>query len=413
MKTSSEKVVLFNDKKDCCGCGACMNICPKDAIVMKEDEHGYLYPFIVYVKCISCGMCKKVCSYQDKTKPNTVDSTWVAAAKNDELIARSASGGIFSVIASEVINRKNGVVFGCAFEKIDGKLTPKHIKVTNMEGLKKLQGSKYVQSFIGNVYKEVKQELITGKFVLFSGTPCQVEGLQGYLGKHYENLLAIDLICHGVPSTKFFQEYIKCLENKLKGTVHDFKFRDKTKGWGLRGKVEYYDLKGKYKYKLFTPALSSYYMLFLRGDIYRGNCYSCKYACENRVGDLTIGDYWGIGKEHPEYLVESGGTFYEKRGISCVLVNTELGKRVLSDMKLELYLKPSTFQKAAANNGQLREPCLASNYRTEILEIYSTAGYSGVEQWYFKRLGIRKYIHILWNLTPVGVQKIIKKVVRI
>ncbi len=409
MGINSNQIILFHDKKDCCGCGACMNICQIGAIIMKEDEYGFQYPLIEHEKCVRCGMCKNVCAYQNKSEANKVVSTWVAAAKDDEIIKKSASGGIFAAIALEVIKKENGVVFGCAFEKVEGKLVPKHIKVTKVEDLVKLQGSKYVQSIIGDTYNEVKQELMSGKFVLFSGTPCQVAALRSFLGKEYEKLLMIDIICHGVPSVKLFQDYVKLLGKKLKGTIIDFKFRDKSKGWGYKVKVEYFDSRSKAKFKFFPPALSSYFMMFLKSEIIRENCYSCRYACEQRVGDLTIGDYWGIKKEHPEYLRDGGGTFDERKGISCILVNTMTGKKTLSGMGYGIQLQPSTFQKAAAMNGQLKEPSPKSNVREKILSMYAADGYVAVEKWYNKRLGIKKYAYILWNIIPMAGQEMVKK----
>lgn len=407
----SDKVILFREKKECCGCGACMNICPKQAITMQEDDYGFIYPSIDHIKCVHCGMCKKVCTYQSEFEKRDVISTYVAAAKEDDILKGSASGGVFAAIAVEVL-KKNGAVFGCSMENNEEIITPKHVRITKIEELIKLQGSKYVQSFIGDTYKLVKKELETGRMVLFSGTPCQVDGLLGFLGKDYENLLAVDIICHGVPSANLFQAYIRNFEKKLRGKIVDFKFRDKTKGWGLRGRVIYRDKSGKLKSRLFPSELSSYFKLFLKADIYRENCYSCKYACEHRPGDLTIGDYWGIRKEHPEYLAANGGYYDVKKGVSCILASTEKGQKFLKELGTGIHMEISEFHKAAEHNEQLKRPSSEGTSREMIFKMYAKGGYEAVEKWYCKSMGIKRYYLLAWNSIPESGQKFIKKTLR-
>jgi len=405
-----KKIVLFNEKKDCCGCGACYNICVSKAITMTPDEHGFIYPEIDYEKCIYCGRCKEICGYQNRRENAEVKSVYVAIAQDDELLKCSASGGIFATAATEVLHR-NGVVFGCSLEKGNHTLSPVHIKIERLDDLIKLQGSKYVQSYIGNTYQEVKRELSTKRLVLYSGTPCQIAGLNSYLGAtEYNNLLTIDVICHGVPSAEFFQGYIKTFEKQLRGTITDFKFRDKTDGWGCQGRVEYLDKRGVKKSKIIQAHLSSYYSLFLNSDIYRENCYQCQYANSHRPSDLTIGDYWGIEEAHPEYLVSNGGNMDEKKGISCILVNTEKGKVMLTELCVGLEMKASTFAKVSAHNRQLNAPSHSSEERKVILAIYAKDGYEAVDRWYYKRFGIKKYFYYIWNNIPLNVQKLTKKI---
>jgi len=405
-----EKIVLFQEKRDCCGCSACMNICLNQAIAMKEDEYGFIYPSIVHEKCVRCGMCQKVCGYQHKEEETKTRETYVAMAKDDSLLQKSASGGIFAAVATEII-KCGGAVFGCAFDYHDGALYPEHIMIDTLSELYKLQGSKYVQSTMGKTYQQVKEELKKGRNVLFSGTPCQVAALNSFLGNvNCDNLLTIDIICHGTPSSELFRSYIKELEKGLKGKVTGFKFRDKSGGWGLKGSMEYTTHNGTHKKKLIPVQLSSYYKLFLDSDTYRENCYSCKYAGPNRTGDLTIGDYWGIEKEHPDYLARNGGVMDERKGISCVLVNTEKGKRLMEQFELSsLYVKPSTFEKAAGQNRQLKQPSHRSEKREIILELYKNNGYSAVDAWYYKRLGVKRYVYAVWNMIPRKVQIILKK----
>ena len=275
---------VFENKTECCGCGACQAICPKNAIEMVEDEYGFIYPRIDESKCVNCNLCKKTCAYMNPRKMNDEKKVYASVSKNDENLKRSASGGVFYELANSIIS-DGGVVYGCSMEYKNDKLTPKHIRVNNQENLKKLQGSKYVQSECGNIYKLVKTDLINGKKVLFSGTPCQIEGVKSFLQyKEYENLFLVDIICHGVPSRKMFQDYIENFEIENNCKVKEFYFRDKDKGWGLFFKVVY-EKNGKTEKTVKPSYESSFYQLFLDSSIYRENCYKCPYATENRNSD--------------------------------------------------------------------------------------------------------------------------------
>ena len=406
-----EDIKLVTDKNKCCGCGACANICPKKAIKLVEDEFGFKYPNINKELCIKCGLCKRTCNYQKNTELKNVRETYIATLNNKELIKNSASGGIFAAIAKSVLE-KNGIVVGCAWVKEDNRLKAQHIGITSEKELYKLQGSKYVQSDTNEIYKYVKKYLDLNKIVLFSGTPCQVDGLYGFLnGKEYPNLYTIDIICHGTPSAAFFNDYLKIINKKLKGRIIDFKFRDKTDSWGLKGKVWYENHRNKIKYKKMPVQLSSYYNLFLNAEIYRENCYSCKYATDKRIGNITIGDYWGIEKVHPECLVENGGEFDTRYGISCLLVNDENGEKLIKEFGNELILKKSSIEKAAMQNEQLKRPCNIGKNRKKIMTIYVKDGYDGIEKWYYKQLGIKKYIYTAWNHLPRKIQVVLKKYV--
>ena len=205
---SKDKIILFDDKKNCCACGACMNVCPKDAIRMEEDDYGFLYPQIDETKCVQCGACKKVCAYQNGSKLFEPKQVFVAVSKNKKQLLNSASGGVFAAVATKIL-KDGGVVFGATLDFENGHANPHHIKIENQKQLTKLQGSKYVQSAIGITYKQTKDYLKKGRIVLFSGTPCQISGLYEYLGKEYDNLYTIDVICHGVPNAKFFDDYLQ------------------------------------------------------------------------------------------------------------------------------------------------------------------------------------------------------------
>lgn len=393
-------ITLYAEKENCCGCSACMNICPKQAITMKPDPDGFIYPIINNDLCVECGLCKKVCAFQNiPVNDNDPFTTYAAINKNKSVLEESSSGGIFGALAS-IIFEKNGVVFGCAF---NSEMEPKHICIQNPWDIKKLQGSKYVQSNINTTYADTKQYLKDGRWVLFTGTPCQIEGLKSYLGESYNNLITADLICHGVPSVAFFNGYIKHLEGKLKGKVIDFKFRDKSKGWGLMGKVVY-KKNGKLCEKFIAPVSSYYYSYFLKGDIYRENCYECKYSCGNRQGDFTMGDYWGIEKSHPE--IET------RNGVSVLLVNSERGMALIDKLSELLILTKSTFEKAKEQNGQLSKPTAKSNEREHILKTWREGGHQSLADEYYNSNKIKIRISILKRVIPQSAKIFIKKLLK-
>lgn len=408
-KNNKDDIVLYKDKKDCCGCGSCMNTCKMNAIQMTDDEYGFSYPVIDKDKCIGCGKCIKACAYQKENEKSLPLLTYAAAAKDEETLKASASGGIFASLAKSVLNA-DGVVYGCSMENSNNKLIPRHIRVNDIKDLHKLQGSKYVQSIMGNCYSLIKKDLQDGKTVLFSGTPCQVDAVNAYLeNKEYPNLITIDIICHGVPGIKMFQDYIHELEKKVNGKISNISFRDKTNGWGLRGSIDYINSDGKHLKKMIPVNTAAYYKLFLKSEIYRENCYSCKYASNQRISDITIGDYWGIEQQHPEYLVSNGGDINTEKGVSCLIINTANGEKFISDFGTDLLILPSDFEKAAQNNAQLNSPSQCGKNRELILNIYKDGGYSAVEQWYFKQLGFKKYVYMIWNALPVKLQKKLKK----
>jgi len=402
MQSNDKKnIVLYNEKKNCCGCGACLNICPKNAISMKKDSCGFLYPHIDTSACIGCGKCKKVCAFQNTKVSNKPISTFAAVAKDSEQTKRSASGGIFAAIAANYL-KNDGIVFGAAF---DSSWNVKHIPVSTLNELTKLQGSKYTQSNTGTTFKLVKQALKENKKVLYSGTPCQIAGLYGYLGKDYDNLLTIDLICHGVPSNKMFREYIQLMERKEGGKVVCFTFRDKSIGWGINGSVTFEKNKKQHKKKLWQSA-SSYFYYFLKGWIYRDSCYTCKYTCSHRPADITIGDYWGIEKAHPEYLGKNG--WDASKGISVVIANTQKGLDALNGNKRFIEMKASDFEKASAGNAQLRMPSKSGN-RKEILDIYEKGNWSALDARYNNMIGWRKYSSCIKAHIPKEIRKMLKK----
>lgn len=332
----------ISDVKDnCVGCRSCEQVCPKNAIVIKEREDGFLYPYVDQEKCIDCSLCVKHCPTQLSKNSSVVPlKVFAFRNKNDAQIMQSASGGVGALAAQEII-KEGGIAYGVSYDKSFGV---KHIRVDCLSDLHKIQSSKYVQSDTGNTYSQVQKDLLAEKTVLYTGTPCQIDGLHSFLKKDYENLYTIDLICHGVPSPKFFKKYLEFQNKQTDGKIIYYNFRSKDKrGWGTQ-----YLLKTKTKTKTKTLSLDRYGKHFMSGDCYRECCYQCAYANIHRVGDLTIGDFWGIGKSHPE--------FYSEKGVSSVFVNTEKGQKLFDGIKSKALVIDATLEEAMAKQGNLVHP---------------------------------------------------------
>mgnify|MGYP002647920137 CR=1 FL=1 len=323
---------------NCTGCRACEQLCPKHCIAMRPDKEGFATACVDEEKCVDCGLCRKSCP-QNRTDllNQTAHRTIAVRLKDEGTLHKSASGGAFAGLAAAVINQ-GGVVFGVRYNE---DLKAIHAKAESQEELYPLLSSKYVQSDTGSAYQEVKDYLMTGRLVLFSGTGCQVAGLKSYLKVDYDNLILIDLVCHGVTSPLLFQKYIEMLSKKHGAKIEEYDFRDKSGGWGLGYKYKY-----KYKYGLCT--LDPYYKYFLDGTAYRECCYSCKYAKTERCGDITIADYWGIEKFHP--------SFYSYKGVSLVLLNTEKGNLFWEKSSNCFEWIESKLEYAVVENGNLQKP---------------------------------------------------------
>ena len=398
-------IVLFEDKKDCCGCASCMNICPKEAITMEEDEYGFIYPIIDRNRCVKCGSCISACGYKKNHQKYATKAVFAVANNDENSLKKSASGGAFAVFAKYIIEN-NGVVYGCSMENIDNKLTPMHIRIDRKEDITKLQGSKYVQSDIGISYKNVKKDLLDGTEVLFTGTPCQVDGLKQFLKKDYDNLLLVEIICHGVPSKKLFQDFILYYGDKLGKEIKEFYFRDKSKGQGMVTRTFYTDLDGNIKETVKNGQLLSYVSLFSKSYTYRINCYSCPFATEERIADLTLGDFWGFHEEYPSYK----GKLSNGKGISCILANTDKGIKMIEKCSDDFTLMSSDFDKVSRHNAQLHSPSKYSKKRTVILDLYKEDGYASIDR--FFRTNYKKDIikYSISDLIPKTAKRRIKQI---
>ncbi len=394
---------LFIDKANCCGCEACANVCAKSAISMKEDEYGYKYPKIDPEKCVNCGLCIKVCAFQNIAEVNKPQSVYVATSRNKQQIQKSASGGIFAAIATYVIS-KGGIVYGAYLSVKNGVFNVEHIGVEKKEDICKIQGSKYVQSAINQCFSNVRKQLKSGRLVLFSGTPCQCAGLKAFLQKKYSNLIIIDIICHGVPNLTLFNKYIQ-YNFPTEFSYSSFLFRDKSKGWGLSAKLCYDSGKSKN----IPAGTSSYYSLFLDSQIYRESCYKCKYASQHRPGDITIGDYWGIQKEHPELL--KSGKYILKDGVSCIIINTVEGEKLIKNLDEYIIYDKSSYDKVARRNAQLIAPSKKGKFHDTILNIFKFEGYRGVEYFFRQHYKRQIIIHFMFSRLPFGIKEIIRNII--
>lgn len=327
-------MIDIKDKENCCGCNACMNICPKQAITMEEDKKGFKYPVINKEKCMNCNLCNKVCPMLRNNNIEKKIEVWAMYNNNIEERIKSSSGGIFTLLAKEVLN-KNGVVFGAMF---DDKFNVYHSYIEREEDLYKLQGSKYVQSDIGYSYKKTKEFLEEDKIVLFTGTSCQIEGLNNYLNKKYRNLYTQDIICHGVPSPKVWEKYLKYLKHKNNEKINNISFRNKDQGWHSFKMKVLFDKKIHSK----NHKEDLYMKSFLNNICLRDSCYTCKFKKKYRNSDITLADFWGVDKIAPD--------MNDDKGISIVIINSEKGTELFNLIKKQCKYKLANIEEVIKYN---------------------------------------------------------------
>ena len=318
---------------DCTGCGACYNICPKDAIEMKPDAQGFLYPHIAEEKCIHCGKCESVCPKLEHTVQNSTVPDCYAARATDEIRKKSSSGGMFTVLAQWIL-QQNGIVCGAAMES---DYSVHHICVSDEAELDRLRKSKYVQSNTEKVYRDLEPYVRQGRPVLFTGCPCQVAAARKYFGPKAYNVFYLDILCHGVPSLKMWKDYIH--ENFDLNTVDSIDFRNKKNGW--RADQLFVTWKDGSASAITWPE-SAYEEGFQRNISLRDGCENCEFSGIQRQGDLTIGDFWQVEKYD--------ASLNDGKGTSLLLVNNEVGQNMLDAIKPQLLDLTKTPIEAAKHN---------------------------------------------------------------
>lgn len=354
-------MIKIVNKQDCCGCSACVQRCPKHCITLKEDGEGFLYPHVNSDECIDCGLCEKVCPELHHGERHIPLEVYAAKNKDESIRMQSSSGGIFTLLAEKVI-QEGGVVFGAAF---DANWEVMHTYAETMEGLVDFRGSKYMQSRIGTAYQDAEYFLKQGRKVLFSGSPCQIKGLKLFLRKNYDNLIAVDFICHGVPSPKVWREYLKETIARKGGKnsvlsypipckigIDTVDFRSKSTGWkkfSFALTLSETSVEGVKNTVLLSSVFSEnpFMRAFLADLILRPSCYSCPSKSGRSGSDFTIADYWAIPQVAPE--------FDDDKGVSLVLVQTEKGKSFYQSLKEKTTFIVTSYQEAQGANGGFKE----------------------------------------------------------
>lgn len=357
------------DKKECSGCTACVRACPKQCISLEEDKEGFYYPSIDKMLCVQCGLCEKLCPFEHPRYGNMPrPKVYAAYLKDEEQRAQSTSGGIFYALARWTIEQ-NGIVYGAAFDE-DFKL--RHIGVDKIEGLDQLRGSKYIQSYLGEVFAEIKEFLELGRWVYFVGVGCQVAGLKAFLRKDYKNLLTSDLVCHGVPSQLMFDWHLDYLRCKEKGEITSYSFRD-CAGWGGCETYTYVSpILGKRTRRLHSYILSPYLYSFMYAFNYRYSCYNCKFAKLPRQGDVTLADFWGVKEFFPKLDTS--------KGVSLILVNSIRGEYAWNQIKKSTDFMESCIDDASLRNANLKNHTTMPEIRKRCYELIQQRGYKSVAE---------------------------------
>lgn len=372
----------------CTGCGACYNSCPHNCISMEFNEKGYLHPSISS-ECVDCKVCQKVCPIlNDVTRNERIFPTvYLAHSKDEEIVRNAASGGIATVINKYFVEKKNGYACGIKFN--DKFLAVFSILGgDNSDGLQCLSHSKYVQSCIEDGYRQIKEKLDNQKHVFFCGLPCQVAGLYSYLGKEYENLLTADIVCHGTSSPIIFQKYIKYMEEKLDSKIKSICQTDKKYGWSILipklvcietadGHKHYYDSKK-----------DSYLHMFLENVMLRPACSSCKYQVMPRIGDLTLGDFFGIGTVRSVKKLN-------RYGESMVMVNTVKGQKAFEQIQDEIYCEHRELEEALYFNHNLWRSSKPNKRHAEFEKDMTSLTYEEICSKYYRASAFSKVIIVI------------------
>ncbi|SDA30682.1 Coenzyme F420-reducing hydrogenase, beta subunit [Ruminococcus sp. YE71] len=393
--------ILERVKKDCCGCSACMNACPRSCITMKPDSEGFLYPSVDEDKCVGCDKCAKVCPVLNSGRPDNQPKAYLVRNRDASLRKSSTSGGFFAA-AAEYVLEQGGCVFGVGF---DENFAVRHSFIESMDDIKKFNRSKYVQSEVGFSYRKVKEFLESGRKVLFTGTPCQVEGLLNYLGRDYDGLYTMDIICKGVPSPKFWSKYLAWQKKKSGKDIREVRFREKTYGYGSTTMRVVYSDGTEYDEPYDVDPMLQFYS---KEMISRPSCYNCHVKGKHRRSSFTVGDYWYVSGAAPE--MDDG------IGVSQVLVNNEKAAAAFENIRKHLDTVQLDFDKdSAINGGMMVASAKPSPRRDEMFADLDKMSVGELQRKYFPstfklKNSIKRQIRPLMYKT--GVLKMYKKRMR-
>lgn len=381
------------DESKCCGCGACAEICPQKALSMKPNKEGFQYPALDVDRCVDCKLCEKVCPEMNPPQKAEPLDIYALQSKNAEELFESSSGGAFRLVADSVI-QQGGAVVGCVWNE---KMEPVLTIADSLDGLRPMQGSKYLSSSTEHTYSQTKKLLDAGRMVLFTGTPCQCAGLLNFLRKPYDNLLTMDFLCHGVPSQMAFDAYREHCEKQRNGKMSQYKCRDKNAhGWAIS---ESYCVNGK---KYTAHGMTSPYLFgFISGYFNRYSCYTCEFRGLERFTDYTISDFWGYQQK-----------LHNHDGISAFQVNTQKGKEFMTRFE-----QNARYHIAKREDVAVENPAILHSHEEKVPELRKTIyqqiqtdGWAVVEKKYLRCRHF--YLKKLWYALPDGVTRKIKKMAK-
>ena len=388
----------------CCECGNCVRICPRRAVTLERDGYGNCRAVIDETLCVECGLCTKTCP-MGHPAPSVLPEEVYAAVSAAPEAGNSTSGGMFFELARSVL-ADGGVVAGAAYGE---GWNIYHVLIQDPESLEKLQGSKYAKSDVTKAAPQIKDALLSGRTVLFCGTPCQVAALKLDIREPelQQRLFTVDLICHGTPPIRLFQDYIAHLEAKHRGKMASFCFRDKTYGNKLVGSYSVSKGGRTRKFPLYA-AESAYYHLFLEGLTYTQCCYACPYAKGERCSDITIGDFWGWREEIPAFAASNG--LPADASVSAVMLNSKRGAVLFQRIRPRIFSDAVPYEKIQKHNGQLCAPVrIGAAQQERIMESYCSDGYPGLVRIHRQMTDLRRYSVRIAGLLPSGLKESIKK----
>lgn len=368
------------ERKMCTGCSACLAACPLNALVMREDAEGFLFPKVDTCRCVSCGRCESACPVRRVCVPDLAPTCFAARSNDARIVEASSSGGLFGEFALRVLAEK-GVVYGAAY--VGEELEVRHIRVDSEGGLGALRGSKYVYSRTDAVYRTVKEDLETRR-VLFSGTPCQVAGLKAYLGEDDENLLTVEVICHGTPPGRLFNELKRELEVR-NGKLMAISFRDKSGCSGSRAITGWYASGKKIRE---AGELNNYFKAFLAHLTLRHSCEDCRFNDGRSGADVTLGDFWGVSRVFPDLKGDAD--------ISAVILHTDKGRAVFDT--LDCWKRPVGLSDITSGNPSYRAPRRAEKHRDAFMALAYREGISMAWAWYCRETRVSLWRRLFGKL---------------